>query len=281
VLFRFVDDSAAWSDFLLPDHHAIESEAAVIPAVSPVPAVTAARPFVEPLYDTRAVERTLADLASKLGAAYDPVTAEDVVKPLLPEGFTLEDATRQGGLWLEAKAEASARATGKTMAITAARFEGARSEYPLLLQPYLSIQFHDGSASNLPWMQELPDPGSSAIWGLPVEIDPQTAARLHVANGDMVRVQSAHGSFEAPAYVHPGAVPGVVSMAIGDGHSHYGRYASGRGANPLSILAPVWEQSTGAMVTGATSVRLARAGGPRGWIQFAAPDREEREFDHR
>jgi hypothetical protein len=39
--------------------------------------------------------------------------------------------------------------------------------------------------------------------------------------------------------------PGVVSMAIGEGHTHYGRYASGRGANPLSILAPVWEKSTG------------------------------------
>ena len=73
----------------------------------------------------------------------------------------------------------------------------------------------------------------------------------------------------------PGAVPGVVSMAIGDGHSHYSRYASGRGANPLSILAPVWDKSTGVLVPGATRVRLARAGGPRGWTQFSTEDRQE------
>ncbi len=59
------------------------------------------------------------------------------------------------------------------------------------------------------------------------------------------------------------------------------RYASGRGANPLSILAPVWEKSTGALVLGATRVRLARAAGRREWIQFSTQDRQEREFDRR
>jgi len=130
-------------------------------------------------------------------------------------------------------------------------------------------------------LQELPDPASSAIWGLPVEIDPGTGMKLRVSNGDMVRVESRLGWFEAPAYVHPGAIPGVASMAIGDGHSHYGRYASGRGANPIAILAPVWEKSTGALVLGGTRVRLSRVGARRDWIQFAAPDREERGFEHR
>ena len=118
------------------------------------------------------------------------------------------------------------------------------AQFPLHFQPYPSLQFHDGRGANLPWLQELPDPASSAIWGLPVEIDPKTAARLRVANGDMVRVESPHGSIEAPAYVHPGAVPGVVSMAIGDGHRTTAATPPGRGANPLSILAPVWEKST-------------------------------------
>ncbi len=46
------------------------------------------------------------------------------------------------------------------------------------------------SKRNLPWMQELPHPTSSSIWGLPVEIDPRSAAKLGIANGDMVRVES-------------------------------------------------------------------------------------------
>ncbi len=70
-------------------------------------------------------------------------------------------------------------------------------------------------------------------------------------------------------------------MAIGDGHTHFGRYASGRGANPLSILGAAAEQATGAPLLGGTRVRLTRVSGSRGWIQFSAPDREERGFDHR
>jgi molybdopterin-containing oxidoreductase family iron-sulfur binding subunit len=125
-------------------------------------------------------------------------------------------------------------------------------------------------------MQELPDPASSAMWDLPVEIDPKSAAKLNIASGDRVRVTSIKGSIEAFAYVHPAALPGVLSMAIGEGHTHYGRYASGRGANPLSILAPVWEEATGVLVTGGTRVRLERIGEGTGeLIQFSPQDRDQ------
>ena len=123
-------------------------------------------------------------------------------------------------------------------------------------------------------MQELPDPVSSAMWSLPVEIDPQTAAKLGIQTGDRVRVESPYGKLEAPAYVDPAAVPGVLSMAIGQGHQRFGRFASKRGANPISILAPAWEESTGAPVLGATRVRLARVGKGGELVQFAVVDRE-------
>jgi anaerobic selenocysteine-containing dehydrogenase len=232
----FVDDTTAWADLVLPDHHALESD------------------FVRPLYDTRATVKTLDDLGRAMKLEY-----------------------KESGAGLR-PASAGQRPAPQ---ITPANFTGDPAQFPMHFQPYLSVQFGEGSGSHLPWLQELPDPTSSSIWGLPVEIDPKTAAQLRVANGDVVRVESPHGSMEAPAYVHPGAVPGVVSMPIGDGHAHYGRYASGRGANPISILAPVYEKQSGALALGGTRVRLSRVSSPRGWIQFAAPDREERGFDHR
>jgi anaerobic selenocysteine-containing dehydrogenase len=273
----FVDDSAAWCDLLLPAHHGFESELAVVPAVSPQPAVAAARPFVKPLYDTRAVEATLSEIAHRMDLSYQSPMPQD----LLPRGVTMEDAARQGGSWQEPAAESPVRVGAAAIAFRPASFAGDPAQYPLTFQPYPSLQFHDGSGSYLPWLQELPDPVSSSIWGLPVEIDPQTAAGLHIVTGDAVRVESPHGWFEAPAYVHPGAVPRVVSMAIGDGHAHYGRFASGRGANPISILAPAWEPATGVLVLGGTRVRLSRAGNRRSWIQFSTQDRQGRGFEHR
>ena len=273
----FLDDSAAWCDILLPQHHAFESEMAVVPAVSPQPAVSVARPFVKPLYETRALPETLAAIARGLKVDYQAPSLAD----LLPEGVAVDDAARQGGWWQEPAAAPPLHAATPAVTLRQASFSGDPAQYPLTFQPYTSLQFHDGSLSHLPWLQELPDPASSSMWGLPVEIDPRTAAELRVSTGDAVRVESPHGWFEAPVFVHPGAVPQVVSMAIGDGHSNFGRYASGRGANPLSILAPTWEAATGALVLGGTRVKLSRAATRRPLIQFSAQYREERGSDYR
>ncbi len=279
----FIDDTVAYADLILPDHHALESTTAVVPAVSPKRSIAVSQPFVRPLYNTRALEQTLSDIAHKMNVAFEPVTPEAFVKPFLPAGQTWDDVVRQGGLWLDAEVESTAwKPVDQKLALSNPVFEGAPEHFPLQFQPYLSLQYHDGRGANLPWMQELPDPASSAMWDLPVELDPQTAARLNVGTGDSVRVESDHGKLEALAYVHPAALPGVVSMAIGEGHTHYGRYASGRGANPLSILAPVWDDSTGSLAFGATRVRVTRIDRKSAeLIQFSPKDREQGPWGYR
>jgi hypothetical protein len=254
-----------------------------VAAVSPRPAVTIATPFVQPLYDTHPIGQTLTEIARKMSILFEAVSTRKFVEPLLPPGQAWDDIAGQGGLWLDRKPEAApAPLSGKMPELTAAVFSGAPERFPLQFQPYLSLQYHDGRAANLPWMQELPDPVSSSMWGLPLEIDPQTAAKLNVKTGDWVRVESASGALEAPAYVHPAALPGVVSMPIGQGHSSYGRYASGRGTNPLSILAPAWESTTGTLITGATRVRVTRLERPsEELIQFSPQDREQGPWGYR
>ncbi len=280
----FIDDSAAYADVILPDHQTLESEAAIVPvvAISPID-ISVATPFIRPLYNTRRIEQTLGDIAKKMNVTFEAVSARSLVEPLLPPGETWDDVTRRGGLWRNEETAAPAlKPIGEKLEWSGAVFDGAPEQFPLQFQPYLSLQYHDGSGANLPWMQELPDPVSSAMWNLPVEIDRQTAAQLNLATGDSVRVESAHGSVNALVYVHPAALPGVVSMAIGEGHTHYGRYASGRGANPLSILAPVWENSTSVLAFGATRVRLTRLNQERAeLIQFSPNDREQGPWGYR
>jgi anaerobic selenocysteine-containing dehydrogenase len=207
--------------------------------------------FIRPLYDSRALPQTLSDIASKLGVPLVPAPEAQVdTAPKPPANIAVQSRPAQTS--------------------------GSPEQFPFEFQPYLSLQYHDGRGANLPWMQELPDPASSAMWDLPVEIDPKTAAKFSIVNGDRVRVTSPKGSLEAFAYVHPAALPGVISMAIGQGHTHYGRYASGRGANPLSILSPMWEEAAGVLATGGTRVRLERLATANGeLIQFSPQDREQ------
>jgi anaerobic selenocysteine-containing dehydrogenase len=276
-----VDDTAAYADFILPDHHPLESTVAVVPAVSDRTGIAMAEPFVTPLYETQALEKTLGDIAGKLKVTYPAPSVADLVKPLLKGDSTYAEAAREGGVWLAPDAKPAPVKPGKDIALGAAAFEGDAARYPLFFQPYLSLQFHDGASSHLPWMQELPDPASSAIWSLPVEIDGKTAKDLGVSEGDLVRIESQHGAIEAPAFIHPAAIPGVVSMAIGGGHTHYGRYGTGHGVNPLSILAPSSEKSTGSPATGATRVKLSRVSDAGKLIQFSTQKRENRGFAHR
>lgn len=270
-LGSFLDDTAAFADLILPAPHYLEAETAIAPSIAPGPSLTISTPFVRPLHDTRPVEQTLTDLATALELDYTAPTAREIAESIGGE-TPYADIARQGGIWNASADPAPAKLNAQAAPTApAANFSGDGLHF----QPYLSLQFHDGRASNLPWMQQLPDPATSAMWNVPVEIDPATARQLNIATGDHVRIASPHGSIEAPAYINPAAIPGVVSMAIGGGHTHYTRYASVLGANPLSILAPVYEESTGALVTGGTRVKLTRLGEGR-LIQYSVKDRAEK-----
>jgi anaerobic selenocysteine-containing dehydrogenase len=130
-------------------------------------------------------------------------------------------------------------------------------------------------------MQEAPDPLSSVMWGTWVEINPRTAEKLGVKMGDMVEVASAHGKLQAPALVTPAIAPDVIAMPIGQGHENFTRYASGRGANPISILAPVTVAGSGSLAWAATRVKLARVGEGKIVMFGASMTEESPELKHR
>jgi anaerobic selenocysteine-containing dehydrogenase len=124
----------------------------------------------------------------------------------------------------------------------------------------------------------MPDPHTSEMRSSWVEINPATAARLGVAPGDIVEVASAHGTLQAAAYVSPGIAPDVIAMRAGQGHTTFTRYASGRGANPVDLLAAVTEPSTGAVAWAATRVKVTRVGAGDGrLVLFAGGMREHEE----
>ena len=135
----------------------------------------------------------------------------------------------------------------------------------------------DGRGANLPWLQEMPDPMTTARWGTWIEINPQTAADLGVENNDMVRVLSPQGEIEAVVVVFPGIRPDVVAMPIGQGHTEFGRYAKGRGSNPLDLLASVNDPETGSLAWGASRVRIIPTGNKYTLARLESLDGEGRE----
>jgi molybdopterin-containing oxidoreductase family iron-sulfur binding subunit len=101
---------------------------------------------------------------------------------------------------------------------------------------------------------------TSVVYGSWVEMNPTTADELGLTEGDVVEVESPQGRISAPVYVYPAIMPDVIAMPIGQGHSDFGRYARGRGANPIAILSPQMEPETGSLAWSATRVRLIPTG---------------------
>jgi anaerobic selenocysteine-containing dehydrogenase len=130
--------------------------------------------------------------------------------------------------------------------------------YPLRLVPSVRANFRDGKHANLPWLQETPDPLTTIVWDSWVEIHPKTAERMGIAEGDILEVVSKSGSIRTQAYLFPGLEQGTVAIPIGNGHEAMGRYAKGTGVNPLKILDPVFEKSTGELALYATRVKVLK-----------------------
>jgi anaerobic selenocysteine-containing dehydrogenase len=140
-----------------------------------------------------------------------------------------------------------------------AKLEGDPAQYPFALYPYPSTLLGDGRGADQPWLQEGPDPVTTASWGTWVEINPETAKELGLKRDDLVEVISPQGRIQAIVYTHIGIRPDVVAIPLGQGHSNYGRYANNRGANVLGILAPVVTE-VGDLAWAATRVRIEKTG---------------------
>jgi len=140
------------------------------------------------------------------------------------------------------------------------KFAGDENDYPLVLHPYLTATFLDGRGANLPWLQELPDPMTSVVYGSWAELNPVTADELGIQEGDVLEVESPLGSVHVPALIFPAIRPGVVAIPVGQGHAAYGRYAKNRGVNPIHIVATLMDDQSGDLAWAATRVKITNTG---------------------
>ena len=281
-LDSFINDSASQADWVLATDSFLETWGDDIssPGAGSL-TVTLQQPVQERLFDTLSITDIVLRLAARLGGA---------VAQALPhadaQAFTRAEWARvwqslglngdfnerfrlaqQNGVWDAPLAEGMADTISPEVppppAAPGSEFAGGESEYPFVLHPFVTQGFREGQGANLPWIQELPDPLTSVVYGSWAEVNPATAEQLGLGMGDLVEIESPAGKLSVPVVVHPGVRPDVIAMPLGHGHRGNGRYAKGRGANAASLLAAQSDSATGALAWAATRVAL-KALGKRG-----------------
>lgn len=277
----FIDETSILADLILPDHSPLESWIEDTPAAgSTLMVVSVAPPAMLPLHNTRAMPDVLLDAAHQLGGdmpktlpwkTYEEAIQADFAALYKAKGTKdaksaddfWSNAQQQGGWWGAEESAAPPASAGKAIGpvkFAAAEFDGNSTEYPYYFMPFPSQMLYDGSLADLPWMQEAPDPMSSAMWGTWIEMNPETANKFGIKQSDLIEVASQHGTLRAPAMITPGIAPDVIAMPIGQGHENYTRFASNRGANPISILAPMSVAQVNTLAWAATRVKISRVG---------------------
>jgi molybdopterin-containing oxidoreductase family iron-sulfur binding subunit len=253
-----LDETAMLADLILPDHTPLEQWGEVEPAAGVRGTV---QPSLTPVFETRQTADVLFAIAQQAGrtiAPADVTAARDLVRAGRNE-HDFDQTLQRGGDFAEPSTR-PVRVGGDFARLTyqAPAFDGPADG--LVLVAYPSATLFDGRGANKGWLQELPDVAAKITWQTWVEIHSETAARLGVVDGDVVRVSSPHGAVEVPAKVYPGVRRDVAAMPIGQGHTAYGRSARGRGANVLDLLAGDATDPAGALAFCSTRVTLARTG---------------------
>ncbi|MGD9080436.1 MAG: 4Fe-4S dicluster domain-containing protein, partial [Desulfobacterales bacterium] len=123
-----------------------------------------------------------------------------------------------------------------------------------------SIRFFDGRGANRPWLCEIGDPLTRVAWQSPISMHPDTAKAQNITQGDIIQIESKWGSLEAPVYVNEFVLPGLLAMNIGQGHQAYGRYAQGKGVNPLVILPPEASLESGGPLFSTDQIKMRPTG---------------------
>lgn len=219
-----LDETAALTKYVMPDHHWLESWG---DAEAKSGYYGFIQPTIKPLFKTRAFQDTLLNWSdntadyhtvwnnywvNKLGQAnFNKALQDGVVEPTAP---TMTGASFAGNL-----TDAIAKATASKS-----------SDFEVVIYESVALGY-GGTASNNPWLLELPDPVTRATWDNYVCMSYKTAKEkfgyeltIHnqvLPEKKLLKVTANNKSVELPLVVLPGMHNDVIAIAVG-----YGRAAS-------------------------------------------------------
>jgi Fe-S-cluster-containing dehydrogenase component/anaerobic selenocysteine-containing dehydrogenase len=241
-----LDETALLCNYVCPDHHYLESWNDAEPQKTHY---SLAQPVIHNLFNTRQAQNSLLKWAGNENGFYDYIRAywEKEIFPKQSEFHSFDqfwNKSLQDGVAIIVNSELSI-VDFQEVDLSKATFENSDG---LELVLYEKIGIGTGRHANNPWLQELPDPISKAVWDNYVCVAPSFAKEHDLKNEDVVLI---NGNVELPVLVQPGQHKGTIGIAIGYGRTNAGKVADGIGKNvfSLALLKDGYRQLAGKAVT--------------------------------
>jgi MoCo/4Fe-4S cofactor protein with predicted Tat translocation signal len=224
-LASHVDETSSKCEWHLPMAHYLESwgDARAVDGT-----LSVIQPMIEPLFGGKSVCELVSQCANGVEAKGHDIVRE-TWQTILP-GIDFEKKWR--------KVLHDGLAKGTALPALAPPVRNASPEVTLgypssegMEVVFYTGNVYDGRFANNGWLQELPDPLTKFTWDNAALMSQRTAAKLGVANGDMVELKVGDKTAEVPVWICPGHADDSIAVAVGYGRSNFGRVAGNVGAN--------------------------------------------------
>ena len=260
---NFMDETTAMADLIMPVSLSLETwdeysgKLGFVSTIQPAMGRVNGRDRIGDVFLEAAFDKNSPDDSFK---AY--LIADLIAKKRIGQEMEWLQTLQNGGIFKTAEEQAiplpPAAPTTLDPRLSAEIKPPADNEFTFIATP--SIRFFDGRGANRPWLCEVPDPITRVAWQAPVLVNPRTLETEGLKQGDRVQIVSNWGQVEAPVFETMSVVPGVLSISIGQGHKDFGRYAAGKGVNPILITPPDPVDGTGSPQFLVSGVQIKKTG---------------------
>jgi len=235
------EETGALVNYLAPDHHYLEAWNDAEPKKNHF---SLGQPAITPIFKSRAAQESFLIWAGESNVDYFEVVKSNW-KSWFYKGQTLDFQSFWDKCLYDGVFELPVDATTVTFAGDVAAAAAAVASVKgggVELVIYESGNIGNGSQSNNPLLQELPDPITKAVWDHYVTVAPKDAAAISFFESFTKKATiSVNGkSVTLPVLIQPGQAPGTIGIPLGYGRTKAGKVAeSVGGANVYPLLAVV------------------------------------------
>ena len=222
-----MDETMAQITYSAPDHHYLESWGDAEPIRG---SFSLSQPAIRPLFSTRQGQDSLLKWIGKEPDFYAYLTNFWKTE-LIGSGESAWTKCLQDGVYTSETAPKSVSYSSASLGDAVAALAAPASNQGFEIELYQNLAMGSGQYTNNPWLMEMPDPISKVCWDNFAAISPASARELGIVMGKIVKVNE----LELPVLIQPGQADGTLSIALGYGHTAFGKVANGVGKNAFKL----------------------------------------------
>jgi molybdopterin-containing oxidoreductase family iron-sulfur binding subunit len=251
-----MDETASLCDHVAPDHHYLESWNDAEPQKGHI---SICQPGITPLFNTRQAQASLLSWAGAEETDYYSYLQKNWQQTYFPvsgsDDFDTfwKQSLYDGVLEYKISENVETSETSQDQSEESGQFDidlnavanGLKSKYQpestgIELTLYQKVGIGTGSQANNPWLQELPDPITKAVWGNYFTVSLKFAREngLSMVEGKTkyANVTINGVTVSAPVLIQPGQANGTIGLALGYGRKSAGRVANGLGTDAFPLV---------------------------------------------